>query len=70
MNPHIRNCHINEKIKTPGSVEDNKSIRMRKTKERQGQDDVTTFARPKSASLTDPLASTNILAHLISLQEK
>uniref|UniRef100_A0A2P2KAV8 Uncharacterized protein n=1 Tax=Rhizophora mucronata TaxID=61149 RepID=A0A2P2KAV8_RHIMU len=26
------------------------------------------FASPKSASFTDPLASTNILAHLISLQ--
>lgn len=29
----------------------------------------TTFARPKSASFTDPLASTNIFAHLISLED-
>jgi hypothetical protein len=27
-----------------------------------------TFANPKSASFTDPLASTNILEHLISLE--
>ena len=30
----------------------------------------TTFANPKSASFTDPLTSTNILAHLISLKEE
>lgn len=29
-----------------------------------------TFANPKSANFTDPLASTNIFAHLISLQNK
>lgn len=29
-----------------------------------------TFANPKSASLTDPLASTNILAHFISLENR
>jgi len=27
-----------------------------------------TFAKPKSASLTDPVASTSILAHFMSLQ--
>ena len=29
-----------------------------------------TFAKPKSASFTDPFTSTNILAHLISLFKK
>lgn len=29
-----------------------------------------TFANPKSASFTDPLASTNMLAHLISLTDE
>lgn len=29
----------------------------------------TSFANPKSASFTDPLASTNILPHLISLED-
>lgn len=29
-----------------------------------------TFASPKSASFTEPLTSTSILAHLMSLQEE
>lgn len=33
------------------------------------RDSLTTFARPKSASFTDPVASTKIFAHLISLKE-
>jgi len=31
---------------------------------------MNTLANPKSASLTDPLASTNIFAHLISLKSR
>lgn len=39
------------------------------TKKKTNKQTITSFANPKSASFTDPLASTNILAHLISLED-
>jgi hypothetical protein len=39
-----------------------------KSKKKVKESRKVTFANPKSATLTDPFASTNIFAHLISLQ--
>lgn len=42
--------------------------RKKKFDKDRGTKKIKTFANPKSASFTDPLASTKIFAHLISLQ--
>jgi len=50
---------------TAGSTDSATKVKVR---QKLKQSRKVTFANPKSATLTDPFASTNIFAHLISLQ--